>query len=112
MLAAMMRQSISVRHVTGRDRYGHVDTVTLGPFRCLIEGKNTRVRNASGEEVVSSMTVYCAEHNAEIVAGDVALVPVYDDNGEPTGDTVEDEIIAVGTFFTSGGPRYSVWSLK
>ena len=54
----LMGQAVSLSPYTGRDGYGEATWGTAVSYRARVVGKVRRVRSFTGEEVVSSQTVY------------------------------------------------------
>lgn len=54
----LMGQSVTVNHFTGRDGYGEAEHGAAVTYRARVVGRIRTVRSASGEEVVSTQTVY------------------------------------------------------
>lgn len=57
-LLALLNQVILVESATGVDAYGQSTYGTFVSVPARVEGKNRKVLNAQGNEVVSSTTIY------------------------------------------------------
>lgn len=90
-IARSMRTTALVRRKTGVDKFNKATYAAGVAVLCQVEDNNRIVRSATGEEVVSSTTLYLAEH--------IAVEP--DDHVVVEG--VERHIIGVGQNTTAHG---------
>jgi hypothetical protein len=74
-LQDMMHESVTLLHVTGRDRYGTPTYTALVPdVLAHVEDRQRIVRSATGEEVTSSTTLYLGSTVADVTPDDHVLV--------------------------------------
>lgn len=98
-LVDMMQSTLQVQQMVGVDNYGEPSYSTaVSTFPCYITEKQKRVRNAMGEEVVSSHIVYVANTEGTLSATDLYTLS---DGSQPAVITIENHRDETGEYHHS-----------
>lgn len=107
----LMGQSVSVAPFSGRDGYGEPTYGSAVTYRARVVGKIRNVRSASGQEVVSSQTVYLM--TAAVVTPLDKLTLSTGFVGSTAADRTTPPILATGRYpGTDGRPNHTVLFLQ
>lgn len=96
-LAALAPHTVTITPFLDDNSYGEPTYGDAVSYSCLIEKKPKMVRNAQGEEVVSSATVYLTSAPT-LSTKDLVTLP----------DSTTPEILSIGTYPNKDGDYFSV----
>jgi hypothetical protein len=105
-----MSSTVTVEAATGRDGYGKPTYGAATSYRAHVQGKRTLVRDALGQEVVSSQSVYLATGDPIQPTDRVTLSTA--DVGSTEGFALSPPILAVERRFDGNGPHHTVLRLR
>jgi len=101
----LMGQAVTLARFTGRDGYGEASFGVAVTYRARVVGKVRTVRSASGEEVLSSQTVYLMSAAAVSPLDRLTLSTGFVNSTE--ADRMTPPIVATGRYPGRGGQPYA-----
>lgn len=106
----LMSSRVSVAARSGVDGYGKPSYGAAATYAAHVRGERTLVRNASGQEVVSSQTVYLATAASVLPSAQVTLST--SDVGSTEGWALHPPILAVERRSDQNAPHHVVLRLQ
>lgn len=108
--AHLMSATVSVENRTGQDRYGQPTYGTASSYQAHLSGEQKLMRNAQGQQVVSTRSIYL---NASVDIQPTARVTLSTaDTGSTENYAIHPVIMAVERRFDQRGPHSVVVRLE